>query len=113
MSDLSDLHGVYPNSLPWNAEVGFLAVAAYNAATGERELQQIELPATFVLDLATRERGYGKTVDAIRKERGRGSGPPFIVLGKRCIRYRLLDVVNHEANRVAYSLAEARLTGLL
>jgi hypothetical protein len=61
MSDLSDLHGIYPTSLRWNAESGFLAVSAYNAETGERELQQIELgqPATFVLDLATRERGYG------------------------------------------------------
>jgi hypothetical protein len=61
MSDLSDLHGVYPTALRWNAESGFLAVSAFNAETGERELQQIELgqPATFVLDLATRERGYG------------------------------------------------------
>jgi hypothetical protein len=61
VSDLSDLHGIYPTSLRWNAESGFLAVSAFNAETGERELQQIELgqPATFVLDLATRERGYG------------------------------------------------------
>ena len=61
MSDLSDLHGIYPTSLRWNAESGFLAISAFNAETGERELQQIELgqPATFVLDLATRERGYG------------------------------------------------------
>jgi hypothetical protein len=61
MSDLSDLHGVYPTSLRWNAESGFLAVSAFNAETGERELQQIELGhlATFALDLATRERGYG------------------------------------------------------
>jgi hypothetical protein len=61
VSDLSDLHGIYPTSLRWNAESGFLAVSAFNAETGERELQQIELgpPATFVLDLTTRERGYG------------------------------------------------------
>jgi hypothetical protein len=61
MSDLSDLHGIYPTSLRWNAESGVLAISAFNAETGERELQQIELgqPATFVLDLATRERGYG------------------------------------------------------
>jgi hypothetical protein len=61
MSDLSDLHGIHPTSLRWNAESGFLAVSAFNAETGERELQQIELgqAATFVLDLATRERGYG------------------------------------------------------
>jgi hypothetical protein len=61
MSDLSDLHGIYPTSLRWNSESGFLAISALNAETGERELQQIELgqSATFVLDLATRERGYG------------------------------------------------------
>ena len=61
MSDLSDLHGIYPTSLRWNAETGFLAVSAFNGETGERELQPIELgqAATFVLDLATRERGYG------------------------------------------------------
>jgi hypothetical protein len=61
MSDLSDLHGIYPTSLRWNAESGFLAISVFNAETGERELQQIELgqAATFVFDLATRERGYG------------------------------------------------------
>ena len=61
MSDLSDLHGVYPTSIRWNAETGFLAISVFNAETGERELQEIELgkPATFALDLATRERGYG------------------------------------------------------
>jgi hypothetical protein len=61
MSDISDLHGVYPTSLRWNAEVGILAFLVFNAETGERELREIELgpPATFVLDLATRERGYG------------------------------------------------------
>jgi hypothetical protein len=61
MSDLSDLHGIYPTSLRWNAEIGFLAISVFNAETGERGLQEIELgkPATFALDLATRERGYG------------------------------------------------------
>jgi hypothetical protein len=62
MSDLSDLHGVFPTSLRWNAETGILAVSIYNSETGERELQEIELgskTATFVMDMATRERGYG------------------------------------------------------
>jgi hypothetical protein len=61
MSDLSDLRGIYPTSLRWNAETGFLAISVFNAETGERELQEIELGplATFALDLATRERGYG------------------------------------------------------
>ena len=61
MSDLSGLHGVFPTSLRWNAEDGFLGVSIYNPETGERELQEIELgkPATFAMDMATRERGYG------------------------------------------------------
>jgi hypothetical protein len=61
MSDLSGLHGIYPTSLRWNAETGFLAISVFNAETGERELQEIELgkPATFAMDLATRECGYG------------------------------------------------------
>jgi hypothetical protein len=80
MSDLSDLHGVYPISIRWNAESGFLAVAVFNAESGERELQQIELgqAATFVLDLATRERGYGliKTGTYEMKLTPVGSPPP-------------------------------------
>jgi hypothetical protein len=61
MSDLSDLVGIFPTALRWNAEDGFLAISIFNAETGERELKEIELgrPATFALDLATRERGYG------------------------------------------------------
>jgi hypothetical protein len=61
MSDLDGLHGVFPPSLRWNAEGGFLGASVYNAETGERDLKEIELgkPATFALDLATRERGYG------------------------------------------------------
>ena len=61
MSDLSGLHGVYPTSLRWNAENGFLGIAVFNAETGEREVQEIELgnTATFAMDMATRERGYG------------------------------------------------------
>jgi hypothetical protein len=61
MSDLSDLHGIYPTSLRWNAETGVLGISVFNSEIGGRELQEIELgqPATFALDLATRERGYG------------------------------------------------------
>jgi hypothetical protein len=60
MSDLSGLHGVYPTSIRWNAEDGVLGISAFNPETGARELEEIELgkPATFALDLATRERGY-------------------------------------------------------
>jgi hypothetical protein len=67
MSDLSDLHGVYPTSLRWNAETGVLGISIFNSQIGGRELQEIELgqPATFVLDLATRERGYGLIKTAV------------------------------------------------
>src|SRR6516225_4404401 len=80
MSDLSDLHGIYPTSLRWNAETGFLAISVFNAETGERELQEIELgkPATFALDLATRERGYGRIKTGVyeMKLTPVGSPPP-------------------------------------
>ena len=61
MSDLSDLHGIFPDSLRWNAETGVLGIGAFNPETGEREVREILLgnTATFVMDLATRERGYG------------------------------------------------------
>jgi hypothetical protein len=62
MSDISDLHGVYPTSLRFNAEGGVLGIGAYDETTGERTVKEIELGspmARFVMDLATRERGYG------------------------------------------------------
>jgi hypothetical protein len=61
MSDLSDLKGIFPTVLRWNAEIGFLAKSVFNSETGESELREIELGerATFAADMATRERGYG------------------------------------------------------
>jgi hypothetical protein len=61
MSDLSDLEGVYPTALRWNAEAGVLGISAFNPETGERELRPIDFgkAATFAMDLGTRERGYG------------------------------------------------------
>jgi hypothetical protein len=61
MSDLSDLQGVYPTSIRWNAETGTLGVSAFNSETGEHELQPIDFgpPATVAMDILTRERGYG------------------------------------------------------
>jgi hypothetical protein len=61
MSDLSDLHGIFTDSLRWNAETGVLGVGVFNPETGDREVREIPLGnvATFVVDLATRERGYG------------------------------------------------------
>jgi hypothetical protein len=62
MSDLGDLHGIFPPSIRWNAEDGVLGIAIYNPETGERGVQPIDLgkSATFVLDIDTRERGYGR-----------------------------------------------------
>ena len=61
MSDLDENYTEFPNSLRWNAEAGILSVSIYDLEAGGRELKEILLgaPATFVLDLATRERGYG------------------------------------------------------
>jgi hypothetical protein len=73
-----------------------------------------DLPGGDVLltpaDLAKRWR---TTVDALRKQRERGTGPPLVCMNARVIRYRLLDVVNFEANRAAYSVPQARSIGLL
>jgi hypothetical protein len=80
MSDLSDLHGILPTALRWNAEDGILGISTFNPETGERELQPIEFgqPATFVMDLATRERGYGKIMVGLYDMRLTpvGSPPP-------------------------------------
>jgi hypothetical protein len=62
MSDISDLHGVFPTPLRWNAEAGVLGYGTYDGATGERSIEEIELgspQAKFVMDYACRERGYG------------------------------------------------------
>jgi hypothetical protein len=62
MSDISDLHGVFATTIRWNAETGTLGYSAYDETTGEREIIEIELGspmAKFVMDYATRERGYG------------------------------------------------------
>lgn len=80
MSDLSDLQGIFPTSIRWNAEDGFLAISVFNQEIGERELRKIELgkPATFAMDLATRERGYGLIKSGIydMKLTPVGSPPP-------------------------------------
>jgi hypothetical protein len=63
MSDISDLAGVFPTPFRWNAEHGAASYSIWNEVAGEREPQEIELgspAAKFVLDMATRERGYGK-----------------------------------------------------
>ena len=61
MSDISDLEGVFPTSIRWNAKDGFLGIAAFNQETGERGIEEVALgqPATFAMDLLTRSRGYG------------------------------------------------------
>ena len=61
-SDISDLHGIYAAPLRWHAETGTLGRSVYDEESGERETIEIELgsaAARFVMDLATRERGYG------------------------------------------------------
>jgi hypothetical protein len=61
MSDITDLHGVYPTALRWNAETGALGYSAFDPVTGERTVELIELgssQAKFALDYSCRERGY-------------------------------------------------------
>jgi hypothetical protein len=73
-----------------------------------------DLPGGDILltpaDLAKRWR---TTVDGLRKQRERGTGPPFVCMSRRHIRYRLHDIIIFEANRVAYSVPQARSIGLL
>ena len=61
-------------------KAGSSAISVFNPETGERELREIELgqPATFALDMATRERGYGliKTGVYDMKLTPVGSPPP-------------------------------------
>jgi hypothetical protein len=61
--DLSDLdHGIFPTSGRWNAEGGALGFSKFDENTGGRTVEEIPLgtpEAKFVMDLATRERGYG------------------------------------------------------
>jgi hypothetical protein len=62
VSDISDLEGIFPTALRWNAENGVLGYTVFDAATGERGIEVIELGsqrAKFALDYATRQRGYG------------------------------------------------------
>jgi len=60
--DIQDLHGIYPTAVRWGAEFGTLGYSKFDDATGERTIDEIQLntpEATFVMDLLTRERGYG------------------------------------------------------
>jgi hypothetical protein len=82
MSDPSDLHGVYPTALRWNATDGFLARWIFDEAAGERMAKPIELgssQARFAMDFATRERGYGqvRTGSYIMHLTPAGSPPPL------------------------------------
>jgi hypothetical protein len=63
-SDIADIYrnNRYPSSLRWGAETGDLGISIYDSASGERGVETVELgsqDAKFVLDLDTRERGYG------------------------------------------------------
>jgi hypothetical protein len=84
------------------------------AADIEDALAAADLPGGETLlrttDLAKRWR---MTPDAVRKQRERNVGPPFICLTRRRILYRLADVLNYEANHTAFRHDQARYLGLL
>ena len=48
----------------------------------------------------------GVTIRALQKWRVTGSGPPFVRISSRCIRYRRRDVVDWIAERLKRSTAE-------
>ena len=82
MTDLSDLAGVFPSALRWNSEAGELIVIAVDEAF-EREPRLIELDtsaATFAMDMATRQRGYGLIITGFYKMvmTPVGSPPPAV-----------------------------------
>jgi hypothetical protein len=56
---------------------------------------------------------WGKSVQALRKQRMRGRGPPWLQLGPRTVRYRLDFILDWEANHVVLTHAEAKALGLL
>jgi len=60
--DIADLSGVFAPPLRWRAEDGILGYGIRDDVTLGRGLEEIELnsqAATFVMDLLTREKGYG------------------------------------------------------
>jgi hypothetical protein len=60
--DISDLRGIHPTSGRWGADNGVFGYSKFDESTGERTMEVIELgspEAKFVMDFATRERGYG------------------------------------------------------
>ncbi len=72
-----------------------------------------DVRANILLTTAQLAQRWHLKPDAIRKMRNRNSGPPFICMNRRRVLYRLFDVINFEANRVAHSRGEARAVGLL
>jgi hypothetical protein len=62
-TDLQGLHGIHRPSLRWAAELGTLGRSIYDAATGDRSIEVIDLgspAATLAMDYGCRERGYGR-----------------------------------------------------
>jgi hypothetical protein len=85
-----------------------------HAADARFVVETSDLPgADDLLTPAQLAKRWHVSVDALRKLRERGTGPAFIVMNRRRILYRLFDVVNFEAGKIAHSRDEARVVGLL
>jgi hypothetical protein len=91
-----------PAEADHEADVDF-ALSSYNLA-GARDV---------LLSTAELAERWRVKPGAIRKMRDRGTGPPFIVMNRKRILYRLLDVINYEANRLAFTRPQAKTIGLL
>ena len=59
--------------------------------------------------LLTEQQGaalLGVTARALQKWRSKGSGPPFVRISSRCIRYRRRDLVDWSVDRLKHSTSE-------
>jgi hypothetical protein len=66
MQDLQDLGNasLYPESLRHNAMTGKLTISRFDPATWSRVRDEVDPPSTWVVDMLTRQRGYGLVTDS-------------------------------------------------
>ena len=65
-----------------------------------------------LLDTAAAAELLGLTPRALEERRRRGDGPPYIRLGRTCVRYRLSDLEEWLSERTYSSTAEEAAAGV-